>query len=416
MSFNDSALKQSNTIDLTILFASRITRSFAAGALAVAVPLYYKEALNLSFFYTGILLASGAFAAPILSYIFGLLGDRFGRKIVLFSGLAFLPISIGILIVTTYYPLLLLATAFGGFGVAGGLVGGGVGAYVAPMQTALLAEKSNKHNRTTVYTVFTMLSNFAGSLGALALVLDSNYKTLFYLALIFTLLSVILIIPLKETFKPEKSHKKTFFKNGNVTAQDKSIINKFVLTGIFNGLTQGLVTPFLPILFHQNFGLTNSQIGIAIAIGGILTTTAMVATPYLTRRFGLVNYIIASRSVSAMFVLYFPFSPSALIAVLSYWLFTISRAISLPSQMALMMNLVSERARSEASGTNQAARLFPLATSTTFSGDILDIMPLYVSFALAFMVSVVNILLYQKFFGTMEIDDKKARIRISANG
>ena len=141
----------------------------------------------------------------------------------------------------------------------------------------------------------------------------------------------------------------------------------------------------MPIILNQNFSLSDAEVGTVIAIGGILTTIMMIITPYMTKRLGFVNYIIVSRSISAIFVLIFPFSPSALIAVGSYFIFTISRAVSIPSQLALMMNLVSERARSEATGTNQAARLFPLATSTTLSGDILDAMPLYVSFALAFV-------------------------------
>ncbi len=414
MSLANSSTSNTNTIDLTLLFVSRITRSLAAGALAVAIPLYFKDTLHFSYLLIGILFAGGAFASPLFSYLFGLLGDRYGRKKMMIVGLSFLPIAIGILISTTNYPLLLISTTLGGFGIAGGLVGGGVGAFVAPMQTALLAEKSNAKNRTTIYTAFTMFSNLAGSIGALILAVLTNYTIVFLIALIFTILSVVSVIPLKESFKPQQLKKKNFFKTGNITSQDKGIIRKFVVTGIFNGLTQGLVTPFLPIILHQNFALTEGAVGTVIAIGGMLTTTMMVATPYLTKKLGFVNYIIISRSISAIFVLFFPFSPTALIAITSYFIFTISRAISLPSQMALMMNLVSERARSEASGTNQAARLFPLATSTTFSGDILDAMPLYVSFALAFIVSVINIFLYQIFFGKMDIDEEKAHVGIVA--
>ena len=415
MSLHNSTPLYSNRNSLALLFASRITRSFAAGALAVAIPLYYKDALHFSYLLIGILFATGAFAAPILSYSFGALGDRYGRKRMLLVALTLLPIAIFILIRTTYYPFLLVATALGGFGIAGGLVGGGVGAFVAPMQTALLAEKTKKENRTTIYTTFTMFANFSGSVGALILIVITNYTTLFYFALVFTTLSLLFIIPLKETFRPLQMEKKTFFKPSNVTSQDKGIIRKFVITGIFNGLSQGLVTPFLPIILQQNFILTNSEVGTVIAIGGILTTTMMVGTPNLTKKIGLVNYIMISRTVSAIFVLFFPFSPSAIIAVINYWIFTITRAIALPSQQALMMNLVSERARSEASGTNQAARLIPLATSTTFSGDILDVMPLYVSFGLAFIFSIINIFLYQKFFGNIDVDEKKARISITAS-
>ncbi len=417
MSLSNSSSQSSNKIGLTLLFSSRIARSFAAGAISVAIPLYFKDSLHLSYLLIGILFGSGAFASPVLSYLFGAWGDRFGRKKMLLFGLAFLPISILILIATTFYPLLLIASALGGFGIAGGLVGGGVGAFVAPMQSALVAEKSTRQNRTTVYTLFTMLSNFAGALGALILVILTNYIDLFYFTFIFTVLSLLLIIPLKETFKPEKrqAENKNSAKKGNITDQDKKIIRKFTMTGIFNGLGQGLITPFLAIIFQQYFFLSEGEIGTVIAIGGIITTTAMIGTPYLTKKLGFVNFITISRAISSIFVLLFPFSPSATIAVFCYWIFTFTRVIALPSQMALMMNLVSERARSEASGTNQAARLFPLATSTSLSGDILDTMPLYISFGLAFIISIFNLLLYQKFFGNAEIEDKDQHVNATAS-
>lgn len=414
MALDNLTSVKSNKNDLALLFISRITRSLAAGSLAVAIPLYYANSLNFSYLLIGILFATGAFTAPLLAYFFGMLGDRFGRKKILLIALSLLPIAIFMVINTTYYPLLLLATALGGFGIAGGLVGGGVGAFVAPMQTALLAEKTKKENRTTVYTTFTMLANFAGSIGALMLFIN-NYIELFYIALIFTSLSFLSIIPLKETFRPQQVKKGALLKQSNITLQDKSIIKKFATTGIFNGLSQGLVTPFLAIILERNFSLSNSEVGLVIAVGGILTTITMIATPYLTKKLGFVNYIMISRTISAIFVLIFPFSPTAFIATINYCIFTITRAIALPSQQALMMNLVSERARSEASGTNQAARLIPLATSTTLSGEILDYMPLYVSFGLAFIVSIINVFLYQRYFGKIDIDERKANINVSAS-
>lgn len=406
MSVAYSSASNDNSVDLILLFTSRITRSLAAGALAVSIPLYFYDVLHYSYLLVGILFAGGAFASPMLSYLFGLLGDLYGRRDVLLVGSSILPIAVCILLITRSYPLLFISTTLGGFGIAGGLVGGGVGAFVSPMQMALLAEKSHRGNRTTVYTAFTMFSNIAGSLGALVLVVLTDYELIFFLALIFTILSVLSVIPIKEKFKPQlRTEKKNIFKSGNITAHDKDIIKKFVLTGIFNGLTQGLVTPFLPIIMHQHFKLSEAAVGVVVSIGGMLTTTAMIATPYLTKKLGFVNFIIVSRLISAIFVFYFPFSPTVQIMVGAYFIFTISRAMSIPSQLALMMTLVSERARSEATGTNQAARLFPMAISTTFSGDILDSLPLYASFALAFVVGLINLGLYQIFFGRMNLDE-----------
>ena len=121
MSLAKSTSLTSNNIDLSLLFISRITRSLAAGALAVVIPLYFAESLHYSYLLIGILFAGGAFASPVLSYIFGLLGDIYGRKKTLLVGSAILPIAVAILLLPTInYPLLFVSTTLGGIGIAGG--------------------------------------------------------------------------------------------------------------------------------------------------------------------------------------------------------------------------------------------------------------------------------------------------------
>nr|WP_252900419.1 hypothetical protein [Vulcanisaeta sp. JCM 14467] len=62
----------------------------------------------------GIFFGVGAFTAPLLSLLFGRLGDKYSRKAVLLLTLAFLPIATAMLLITRYYPLLLLAAAWVG--------------------------------------------------------------------------------------------------------------------------------------------------------------------------------------------------------------------------------------------------------------------------------------------------------------
>lgn len=65
-----------------------------------------------------------------------------------------------------------------------------------------------------------------------------------------------------------------------------------------------------------------------------------------------------------------------------------------------MMELVGRGgSRSTVSGgVNQAARLLPSATATTAAGPMLDYLPIPVPFTIAFIVNVINIALYRRFF------------------
>ncbi len=382
--------------DLYLLVLSRGARSFAGGILSVIIGLYYKYQLHLSLTLIGILFAVGALFTPLLTLVIGRYADIHGRKKLLLLTLAFLPVAVLIMLLTDNYLLLAISAALGGFGIAGGLVGGGVGASVAPMQTALLAEKTNSGNRTMVFSAFTIMSSITGSAGALLSNLN-NYDTLFAVALIFSVVSFAMVIPIRESFRP-----RTVTAGEKRTSRvDMKLIKKFATTGALNGASQGMIIPFLPIILRHQFVMSNGMIGDLFAVGGVLTASSMIFTPYLTSKLGFVRFIITTRTISTAFALLFPFSLSPLMASASYLIFTMFRAIAMPSQQSLMMNLVSEQSRSFATGSNQSARLFPSAGASLSSGAIQDVFPVFVPFEIAFILNSLNIFLYHHFFGSM---------------
>lgn len=373
---------------------SRIARSFASGFLAVVIGLYYLNALHLSELLIGVLFGTGAIVTPIMSFLLGRYADIHGRKKALLITLACLPVAIAILIFTTYFPLLIISAALGGFGIAGGLVGAGVGAMAIPMQMALLAEKTNPLNRTRVFSIFQMLSALAGSTGAL-LSHISDYTELFYIALIITIVSLVVALPIRESFRHETNSPR---KSG-LSPEDKSIVKKFTVTGAFNGTAQGLYIPFLAIIFSTYFHASNGEIGNVFALGGLLSAGSTVLTPYLTGRLGFVRFIVVTRAISAIAAVLIPFSLNFVLGSIFYLISTPARGMSLPTQSSFLMSLVSEGSRATATGSNQMARLAPAALATAASGYFLDTLPISVPFLSSFLFNVSNLFLYRRFFG-----------------
>lgn len=376
--------------NVVLLLISRITRSLAAGALAVVVGLYLVHDVHLSLFQVGVIFGVGAFVTPLITFFLGLYSDKYGRKKLLMIALSFLPISVLILLLTANFYLLMISSALGGFGIAGGLVGGGVGATVAPMQTAILTENVPPRERTKVFSLFTVLSNYSGSAGALLAFLQ-NYREIFALTLALSLVSAIVVVPIKEMYRPRREVKAT-------SEADKDVIKKFTLTGILNGVSQGFIVPFIPIIFSEVYKLPQGTIGAVVSVGGIVSATSMFLTPKLTEAMGFVKLIIATRSVSAVLVLLFPFLASPMLAMVDYVVFTTFRIIALPAQQALMMNLVGEGRRATATGSNQVGRLVPAAASTSLSGYLMKAVSLVIPFEVSFVATVVNSYLYYKYF------------------
>ncbi len=376
--------------NVVLLLISRITRSLAAGVLAVVVGLYLVHDVHLSLFQVGVIFGVGAFVTPLITFFLGLYSDKYGRKKLLMIALSFLPISVLILLLTSNFYLLMISSALGGFGIAGGLVGGGVGATVAPMQTAILTENVPPRERTKVFSLFTVMSNYSGSAGALLAFLQ-NYREIFALTLALSLVSALVVVPIKEMYRPRREVKAT-------SEADKDVIKKFTLTGILNGVSQGFIVPFIPIIFSEVYKLPQGTIGAVVSVGGVVSATSMFLTPKLTEAMGFVKLIIATRSVSAVLVLLFPFLASPMLAMVDYVAFTTFRIIALPAQQALMMNLVGEGRRATATGSNQVGRLVPAAASTSLSGYLMKAVSLVIPFEVSFVATVVNSYLYYKYF------------------
>ena len=396
--------------DIILIILSGIFRSIATGALGIITGLYLYNVLHLSFTLIGGFFGVGAFSVPLMSIYFGRLGDYYGRKKILLIVLIFLPLSILILLLTSSYPFLLLAAALGGFGTAGALASGSAGAVASPIMNALLADKTNEENRTKVYSLFFLSLGLAGAIGALLSHL--SYREGFIIALIFSLASLIVILPVKDKYGESirRDKNSSTYNSINLRESDKRVIKRFIVTGALNGLGQGLVTPFLPLIFEVLLKVPNGEIGNIFFLGGIAAAFASLLTPVITDKLGFVRTIVLTRSISTVALVLLPFvnmfslilSYDLMLALLLYLIYIMFRVISLPTQSSLMMNLVSQDSRSTATGTNQAARLFPSAIATISSGFIINYLALPIPFFLAFIVNIANIYLYKKFFKDIE--------------
>ncbi|MGC8571217.1 MAG: MFS transporter [Caldivirga sp.] len=398
--------------DLVLILSSRVLRSIATGALGVTTGLYLYNVLHLSATLIGIFFGVGAFATPLMSLYFGRLGDCYGRKRMLLITLLFLPVATAILLLTSNYALLIVAAALGGFGTAGALASGSVGAIVAPMMTALLADKTNEENRTMVYSLLNLASGLAGAVGALLAHL--SYREGFMIALVLSTLSFLAILPVRDRYSEGAAKGKCGSINGKLNESDRKVIRRFVLTGAFNGIGQGLVTPFLPIVFEILLKIPKGEIGNIFFLGGLAAALISLLTPVITNRLGFVKTVVLTRSISTAALVTLPFvnrfspvlSYDVTIAMVAYLVYVMFRIVSLPAQSALMMSLVSQGSRSTTAGANQAARLLPSAAATLSSGVMIDYIALPVPFVIAVIINGINIYFYTRFFKDVKIGNR----------
>ncbi|EQD58234.1 multidrug ABC transporter, partial [mine drainage metagenome] len=79
------------------------------------------------------------------------------------------------------------------------------------------------------------------------------------------------------------------------TTGSRRVIRKFSATGILNGVSQGLITPFLVPFFVLVYHLPAGEMSLYAAASGVSATVALLFSPLLERHWGFVPSLSYTR-------------------------------------------------------------------------------------------------------------------------
>ena len=394
------ASSQRRQIFLLIFFRS--FRSVAAGMVTLAFPYLILKNLHFSSLTLGFIYTAATLATAGLGLLCGFLADVWGRKKTLIFISVFLPLGCG----TAYWSHNLFwiyaAAMLGGFSATGALAGGGVGGAAQPIQSALIADLTSPEDRTFYFSIFTFIS---GALAAVGILLARFFsaQTNFLAATIISALGLLGLIPLKL-----KDH------IGNAKKmQGKKTIGKFALTGLLNGFSQGLITPFLVPFFVIVYHVPRPQMAVYGFLSGLLGAAAMLAAPYLERTLGFVYSIAVTRGIGAFLLILLPAQRNFILALAIYFLTPALRVAALPAQQTAMTEFVPGDERGRALALNQVARLGSSSAGTVFTGAMFNLEEIGLPFYLYGAVMAVNIGLYFFFFGEKNKRNRETKIELA---
>lgn len=383
--------RESRQVTYLILF--RVSRSLAAGMIALTLPYLALTALKYGPLKLGVLYTTGALASAGLGLGFGFLADTWGRKKTLFVVGVLLPASSLLVFLSASFHVLMLASALGGYSATGSLAGGGVGGAGQPIQSAVVADLIEPGRRTRIFSLLTFLSGIFAAVGALA----ARYIPIRETFLVATLLAacgIAFLIPLRPARMRANPRR----------LKSKLTIGKFTLTGILNGVSQGMVMPYLIPFFVLAYHVPKSSMAAYAFASGGLASLALLGAPRLERRLGFVRSIASTRGLGAGFLALLPlvhFLPAALVI---YILTPSLRVAAVPVQQAALSEMVADDELGRAWGINQVARLAASSGGISLSGYLFEIEALPVPFFLYGLVVGVNLFLYFRFFAGNPVD------------
>jgi MFS family permease len=357
--------------NLRWILIGRGLRSFGTAFLTVVFPLYLAQQ---GFRSAGIgaILTLGGIASGGLVLAVGLLGDRFGRRLMLGTVGALL------LAVTGNPAVVTLASGLGGVGRGGGAGSGGAWGPVFPAEQPLLSASVPPARRTEAFGQVAFVGVLSGAAGSLVALLPGAlhgaglpwpgaYRAVFLLGALLGLAMAAAALPLREP--PPAPPRAAPAAGGLSTAQ---LVARLGVTNGLNGLGIGFLGPLLTYWFHVRYGAGAGQVGALYAVVNLATALPYLGAARLAERLGAVRAVVVSRTFTVGLLLAMAAMPTFALAGLCFLLRMAFNSLGLPARQSFVMGVADERRRGAVAAFGSLPSLVTSTASPVVGGVLME--------------------------------------------
>jgi MFS family permease len=385
--------------DVLVLMASRAVRAFAFSYLSVIFAIYLAQ-LGYSTVTVGLVFSTGYATSALLTAVWGLLADRYGRKNILILLAVLTIISNLLYLFFSQLIFILIAESIAAVGVGSSGAGGQGGGPFNPVEQALLAEKCTPENRNRIFATNACVGSIMGSLGALVSGLPqylqekwawatvASYKPLFAMTVVFSIGIIFAYASIEEHHVPRQ--RKLSKKPATPPVRRFGIVTKLALLGVVDNLGAGLVSPLMSYWFYLRFGVALKALGFTFFLSYILAACSFLIAPTIARRFGVVKTMAVSHGMASVLNILLPFSPTFSVAAG----LTIGRSflayMDSPLRSSFIMGVVQPEDRASAAGITTLSRQVPVAVSPTLAAYMMQTFSLNVPIFLGGFLQLIN--------------------------
>lgn len=363
--------------DVRVLFATRIVRLFAYGAVALVLVLYLAE-LGFTVERIGLLLTMTLLGDTLLSLAITTTADRVGRRRMLIAGAGLMALGGLAFALSGDVIVLLLAATVGVISPSGSEVG----PFLA-IEQAAVAETVHGHRRTIAFAWYQLAGAGATAAGSLAcgffvdalerhgLSRLSSYRAVFTGYAAAGLALGVLFGSLSPAVEAAPGKVPAVRR---VLGLHRSLGVVMGLSGLFalDAFAGGLVLQsMVAYWFQTRFDADPKTLGAIFFGANLLAALSALTAARVARRFGLLNTMVFTHAPSNLLLILVPFMPSLpwAVAVLLAR-FAISQ-MDVPARQSYTAAVVSPDERSAAAGVTGVARTTGAACSPVLAGVLL---------------------------------------------
>jgi len=388
---------------LKLLLFSMASRRIVMGFLQVVRVIYFAL-LGFSPLTIGLILSFSTIVSALHHISFGVLSDRYGRKPFLLLGAVFATSRLVVFATTRNFWLLTLGQGLGAMGE-----GAGAG---QPVVSAYIADKVELKQRVSIFSTLAVTNAVAASIGSaiaglpqvfqnlLGLDLLSAHVPLFWIGVVFSALSFILLLPIHDLPTAEEAkgeEDRRVFK-----VKSWSVIFKFSLVRSTSGLGWGLIESLLTLYFFIRFAVGSDLLGPLYAAARLSSIFTYLLIPPVVSRLGEIGTLTLSRLLSAGVVTAFSFTnwyPLAAVLLIS---FRILVMFTMPIRQSFATGIVDADETATAIGISNFARMGVRSIAPALAGYMFEAISLSMPFLMGAAFMAVNGILYHAYFRPTE--------------
>ncbi|MDE1852265.1 MAG: MFS transporter [Thaumarchaeota archaeon] len=361
---------QSRTVPrkVKLLIFSQALNNFTVGFVLIYLTAYLLEVGSLNALQAGTILGVETVVVIVAGIPMGVLSDRTGRRKFLILGNSFVPVTLIIFSLTSDFAWLLF----------GGILLGAAEASALGSWNAIIADQTRLANRDPAFSLSFIVSNvflsggFAlplaipalqSALGLSPLAIHSD--VLLVLAIASFSVPVFVWLLLRNYVETKRIEAK-----GESKRELRLLLKFSGLNGII-GLGAGLIIPLLGSWFLYKFAVPDTYSGPFLALSNITIAFAAVASPRLSKRYGLFNSILMTAGSSTFFMFSMALVPNVFLAGGVYLVRASLMNMAAPLLDSYLMGIVHPSQRGLGSAISAIVWRLPNSVTTFIGGYIL---------------------------------------------
>lgn len=363
-------------INIYIIFGVTLTAVMGVSSIAPAFPSIARS-LDVSTNQIGLLITFFTIPGIIFTPIFGILADRYNRKIILVPSLFLFGIAGTACAFATSFEQLLLFRAFQGTGSAA----------LGVLNLTLIGDLYSGNYRARVMgyngSVLSIGTAMYPAIGGALAILGWNYP--FFLSLIAIPVGLFALFFLNQPAEKNGLGINLYLKEVKTALMSKMVLGLFLgmfLTFII--LYGGYIT-FFTILLDEKFEKSSLAIGIILSGSSLITAITSAQLGRLTLRFSEKNLITTSAILYTVIFLMIPLVDNIWYFILPISLFGVAQGMNIPS----ILNLLTGYAPKEFRAAFLSVNWMVMRMGQALGPYLLGLVYLYISLEGTFYVTAI---------------------------